>query len=133
MGKGLINREQCNTAEEFSVQAHAAWAAITMESVNGMVGSYSTHLCAVLVLRGQCLNCHRSVTKDLRRDIQAPRGFSMHEKPRQNLSRYSLREAKRYSIPIKPTNPPDRWKKSRSRLAFQRLRLNRTRHFWCNL
>jgi hypothetical protein len=35
MGKGSINREQCNTPEELSVQAQAALFAITMSSVRG--------------------------------------------------------------------------------------------------
>jgi hypothetical protein len=39
MGKASKNREQCNTREELSVQAQAGLAAISMESVNAMVGS----------------------------------------------------------------------------------------------
>jgi transposase len=33
MGKGSINREQCNTLEELSVQSQAALAAISMDCV----------------------------------------------------------------------------------------------------
>jgi hypothetical protein len=66
MGKGSINREQCNTPEELSVQAPAALAAITISSINGIVESYSTGFCAVLILRGQCLHFRRSPMKDLR-------------------------------------------------------------------
>jgi hypothetical protein len=61
MGKGSINREQCNTPEELSVQEQAALVAISMEFVNGMVGSYSIRPCALLVLRGQCQNGGRDV------------------------------------------------------------------------
>jgi hypothetical protein len=75
MVKGSINREQCNTPEELSVQAQAAEAAITMSSVNGMVVSCSIRLTADLVLRGQCLNGHRDVIKDLCRSIQTPDGI----------------------------------------------------------
>jgi hypothetical protein len=32
MGKGLINREECNTSQELSVQAEAALIAITIEA-----------------------------------------------------------------------------------------------------
>jgi hypothetical protein len=42
MGKDSINREQCNTSKELSIQAQAALTAISMESVNGMAESYST-------------------------------------------------------------------------------------------
>jgi hypothetical protein len=72
IGKGSINREQCNTPEELSVEAQAALAAITMESVSGMVESYSIRLCAVVALSGQCLNGHRDVIADLRRGRHIP-------------------------------------------------------------
>jgi hypothetical protein len=52
MRNGSVNREQCNTPEELSFQVQAALAAITMDSVNEMVGSSSTCLCDVLVLKG---------------------------------------------------------------------------------
>jgi hypothetical protein len=71
-GRRSINREECNTSEKFSVQAQAALNAISMESVNGMVENYSTCLCAVLVLRGQCLNVHRSVMRDLHLGVLTP-------------------------------------------------------------
>jgi hypothetical protein len=51
MGKGTINREQCNTPEELSVQAQASREPITMSSINGIVESYSTPFCAILALR----------------------------------------------------------------------------------
>jgi hypothetical protein len=35
MGKGSINREQCNTPEELSIQVEAALAAITMSPFTG--------------------------------------------------------------------------------------------------
>jgi hypothetical protein len=76
IGKGSINREQCNTPEELSVQAQAALAVITISSVNGMVESYSTRFCAVLVLRGQCLNGLRDVMRDLVRGRQTPEGIA---------------------------------------------------------
>jgi hypothetical protein len=40
-----------------------------------MVGSYSTRLCAVFALRGQCLNGHCSVMRDLRRGRQTLEGI----------------------------------------------------------
>jgi hypothetical protein len=55
MGKGSINREQCNTPEELSVQAQTASDAVSVDSVNEMAESSSTHLCAILVLNGQSL------------------------------------------------------------------------------
>jgi transposase len=72
MRKGSINREQCNTPEELSVEAQTPVAAISMESVNGMIESYSTRLCAILALRGQCLNWHCSVMRDLRCGVRTP-------------------------------------------------------------
>jgi hypothetical protein len=72
MGKCSINREQCNTPEELSVQAQAALAAITMNSINGMIENYSTLLCAILALRGQCLNVHPDVVRDLRHGVRIP-------------------------------------------------------------
>jgi hypothetical protein len=75
-GKDSINREQCNTPEELSVQAEAALTAITMESLNGMVESYSTRLRVILALSGQCLNRHRDVMRDLRLSRQTPEGIA---------------------------------------------------------
>jgi hypothetical protein len=89
MGKGSINREQCNTPEELSVEAQTALAAISMESVNGMVESSSTRLCAVLALKGQCLNCHCSVVRDLRRGVQTPEGIAHARKAQaESLQRF---------------------------------------------
>jgi hypothetical protein len=85
MGKCLINRDQCNTAKELSVKAQAAFAAITIESVNRMAGDSSTALCAVLALRGQCLNAPSDVVRDLRRGTRTPEGLPKHEKPSQNV------------------------------------------------
>jgi hypothetical protein len=81
MGKRSISREQCNTPEELPVQAQAALAAITMESVNGIAESYSTRLCAVLVLIGQCLHGRPDLMRNLQRGIQTPKG---------NVKSYSL-------------------------------------------
>jgi hypothetical protein len=44
MGKGSINREQCNTPEELSVQAQTASDAVSVDSVNEMAESSSTLL-----------------------------------------------------------------------------------------
>jgi hypothetical protein len=66
MGKGSINREQCSTPEELSVQAKAALTAIPISFVNGMVESSSALLWAVLALSGQCLNGHPDVMRDLK-------------------------------------------------------------------
>jgi thiamine phosphate synthase YjbQ (UPF0047 family) len=91
MGKCSISRKQRNTREELSDQAQAALAAITMSSVNGMVENYSTHLTAILVLRKQCLNRHRDVMKDLRRDRQTPEGIAhAQEAQTESLQSYSL-------------------------------------------
>jgi hypothetical protein len=76
MGKGSINRERCTTPEELSIQAQATLAIITMDSVNGMTGSSSTCLCAILALKGQCLNGHPNVMRDLRRDRQTAEGIA---------------------------------------------------------
>jgi hypothetical protein len=76
MGNDSINREQCTTPEELSFQAQAALAASTMDSVNGMVGSSSTCRCDVLVLKGQCLNGHPDVIRDLQRGRQTPEGIA---------------------------------------------------------
>jgi hypothetical protein len=76
MGKGSINRKQCNTPEELSVQAQAALAAITMSFVNGMLVSSSTRRCAVLVLSGQCLHGRRDVMRDLRHAVQTSEGIA---------------------------------------------------------
>jgi hypothetical protein len=40
--------------------------------VSRMTGSFSTGLCAVLALMGQCHYAHRSVLMDLRLDEQIP-------------------------------------------------------------
>jgi hypothetical protein len=45
-------------------------------SVTGMVESYSTHFCAVLALKGQYLNTHRSVKRELRRGVRTPEEIS---------------------------------------------------------
>jgi hypothetical protein len=66
MGKGSINREYCNTPEELSVHAQVVLAAITIWSVNGLVGSSSNRLCIVFALSGKCRNGHCDVMRDLR-------------------------------------------------------------------
>jgi hypothetical protein len=72
MGKGSINSEQCNTPEEFSVQAKAALAAIPISSVNGMVESSSAHLCAVLALNGT-VHAREAQTESLQRFVEESR------------------------------------------------------------
>jgi hypothetical protein len=71
-----MNCEQCNTPTELSVQAQAALAATSTESVTGMVESYSIHFCAVLALKGLCLNAHRSVKMELRRGVRTSEEIS---------------------------------------------------------
>jgi hypothetical protein len=96
MAKGSINRKQCNSPKELSVQAQAILAAISIESTNEMVWSYSTRMCTFLAQRGQWLDVDRSVVRDwgrVKSDLRVVYGLQkrlhMHEKPRQNLSRES--------------------------------------------
>jgi hypothetical protein len=89
MAKGLINRERCNPTEERYVRARAVWDSITIESVNGMVGSYSTRLCTVLALMGQWLNGHPDVMRDVCRGGRTPEGIaSASEGQAESLQRF---------------------------------------------
>jgi hypothetical protein len=97
MGKGLINSEQCNTADELSVQAQAALAAITIESANVMDCSFSKRLRAILVLRGQFLKGRHDVMMDLRRGRQTPEGIS-HAGEARSYSPVCRRESSRRLI-----------------------------------
>jgi hypothetical protein len=99
MGKGSINREECNTPDELSVQAQAAWAANTIESVNGLVRSYSTSLCAILVLRGQWANGHPEVMRDLRRGRQTAEGIvHAQEAQAESLQRFVEGNRKLFAV-----------------------------------
>jgi hypothetical protein len=105
IGKASISGKQCNTHEELSVQAQAASAAITMESVHGMAGSYSTRLCAVLVLRGQCVNGHPDVRRDLRRGIPTSERIAHAQQLRQNLQRVVERRWKCFADSLASGSP----------------------------
>jgi hypothetical protein len=65
MGNGSINRESSSPPEELSFRAQEAWAAISLDSVNGMIESDSSRICLMLALRQQSLNDHPNVMRDL--------------------------------------------------------------------
>jgi hypothetical protein len=64
-----------------------------------MVESHSTHVCAVFVLRRQCLNGHCIVMNGLHRDMQIPKGIAhAQEAQAESLPRLVGEEGKRYSL-----------------------------------
>jgi hypothetical protein len=122
MGKGAINREQCSTPDELSVQTQAALAAITMSSVNGMVGSYSTRPCAVLVVREQCYHGHPDVIRDLHHGIQTPEGIAHAREPQtESLQTFVEGSRELFAALSSGDQPPDHGEWIAQSLSLRRM------------